>query len=227
MELMVGMAVGLLIVAAATSVYITSLRGGNDALRSAKLNIELRGAMDLMTSEIRRAGYWPANGASLTGNPFTQATTNIKDIGNNCIVFSYDKNSNGTSDTASDTTDFLGFRLGSQDIDMRISGTNTSDCTSGSWESLTDSRTVIIDTLTFNITYQCLNSKTNLSAIQQCASGQSLYDTAATATGKTDLVELRQVTINLTAHHVSDPLTRIQLSQVVYLRNSRIQTVGI
>lgn len=224
-ELMVGMTVGLLIVAAATSVYITTLRGGTDTLRSAKLNMELRSAMSLMTSEIRRAGYWPAGGASLTGNPFTQSGANLSNP-SGCLLFSYDKNANG----AADASEYIGFKLNAgKAIQMRYSGSNimSTDCSLGSWESLTDPETVVVDTLTFNVEYQCLNAKAGTSADEPCASGQTFYDAAASAAGKVDLVELRTVTIALTAHHINDAATQIQLSQSVFLRNSRIQTVGL
>ena len=223
-ELMVGMAIGLLIVAAATSVYITTLKGGTDALRSAKLNIELRSTMGLMAAEIRRAGYWPANGASLTGNPFTQSGSDLSNpIG--CILFSYDKNANGTPDQS----EYLGFKLtSSKAIAMRYSGSNamSSSCALGSWESLTDPNTVVVDDLTFTVNYQCLNAKSGSSANEPCSSGQSLYDAAAAGSGKVDLVELRTVTIALEAHHIDDSATKIKLSQSVLLRNSRLQTVG-
>lgn len=224
-ELMVGMAVGLLIVAAATSVYITTLRGGTDALRSAKLNIELRGAMDLMAAEIRRAGYWPANAASLTGNPFTQSGTNLSNP-SGCILFTYDRNANGAVNAA----EYVGFKLNSSKaIAMRYSGDNTmsGDCTAGSWESLTDPETVVVDALTFTVSYQCLNAQASTSANEPCNSGQTFYDTAAAATGKVDLVEIRTVTISLEAHHIEDAATKINLSQSILLRNSRIQTVGV
>lgn len=224
-EMMVGLAIGLIIVGAAATVYVNSIRSGSDTLRSAKLNMELRGAMDIMVAEIRRAGHF--NMATPSTNPFTQATTNLSNPSANCILFSYDADGSGTTNTA----DFFGFKSADSAVLMRFGGTapsTSAGCSVGSdsWERITDPNTVIVDTLTFAIAYQCLNAQTGLgSAAQPCSASNSVYDTAAAATSKSDLVEIRDVTISLVGHHKDDPLTTMSLSQSVRVRNDRIQTV--
>jgi len=222
-ELMVGLAIGLIIIAAAASVYITSVRSGSDTLRSAKLNMELRGAMDLMVAEIRRSGYTP-NTTNLTSNPFMLADTNLTLVGTDCLLLAYDANGNGVTET----TDFVGFKKNATAVSMRYGGTasTSTGCSVGSWENLTDPNNVVIDTLTFSIAYQCWNAQTLLSSSSQpCASGQSVFNTAAAASTKSDLVEVRDVTIALVGHHKSDALTIMSLNQSVRVRNDRIQTV--
>lgn len=226
-ELMVGLAIGLIIVGAASTVYVNAVRSGSDTLRSAKLNIELRGAMDMMVAEIRRAGYF--NMATPSTNPFTQATTNLSSPSTDCILFSYDANGNGTTDSS----DFFGFRRVDSAISMRFGGNPTPTTSAGcavstdSWEGITDPNSVIVDTLTFAIAYQCINAQTGLSsAIQPCSAGNSVYTAATTGvTSKSDLVEVRDVTISLVGHHKNDTLTTMSLSQSVRVRNDRIQTV--
>src|ERR1035437_3149077 len=121
-ELMVGLTVGLIIVDAAASVYITAVRGGADTLRSAKLNMELRRAMDLMVYEIRRAGY-TAGTTNLASNPFMLTSANLTLVltpgGYDCILFSYDANGSGAVNSA----DFFGFRKNGSAISMRYGGT--------------------------------------------------------------------------------------------------------
>lgn len=225
-ELMVGIVIGLIIVLAAISVYITAVRGGADTLRSAKLNMELRSAMDIMVAEIRRAGYTPIT-TNLTNSPFMLIGTNLTLVGNDCLLFAYDANGNGSTDSA----DYFGFRRngGDASISMRQGGTSTSGGCTGdvtSWERLTDPNNVVIDTLTFSIAYQCWNAQADAgSASQACVAGQSVYDAANTATTKSDLVEVRDVTISLTGHHKSDALTAMSLTQSVRVRNDRIVTV--
>lgn len=227
-ELMIGMAIGLLIVAAAASVYVTTVRGGADTLRSAKLNIELRSAMDIMVAEIRRAGYIGFNvNTSLSTNPFMQANTNLTLVGSDCILFAYDADGNN----AANTSDQFGFKKNGAKVSMRLGGiapSTSAGCNvaNDSWESITDDSSIIVDTLTFAVTYQCLNAQTGAgSANQACITGNAIYDAASTAAVKSDLVEIRNVTISLVGHHKDDTLTRMSLSQSVRVRNDRIQTV--
>lgn len=222
-ELMVGLTVGLIIVAAAASVYITAVRSGADTLRSAKLNMELRRTMDLMVYEIRRAGY-TAGTTNLASNPFMLTSANLTPVGSDCILFSYDANGSGAVNSA----DFFGFKKNGSAISMRYGGTtsNTAGCSDGSWEDITDTTSVVVDTLSFSIAYQCWDAQTSSSSSSQaCAPGQSVYDTAAAASTKSDLVEVRDVSINLVGHHISDALTTMSLSQSVKVRNDRVQTV--
>jgi type IV pilus assembly protein PilW len=227
-ELMIGMAIGLIIVAAAATVYVTTVRGGADTLRSAKLNIELRGAMDIMVAEIRRAGYlWFDADTDLSTNPFMQANTNLTLVGSDCLLFAYDANANNVADTS----DQFGFKKNGSKVSMRLGGTAPStsagcSATGDSWESITDDNSIIVDTLTFAVTYQCLNSKTGAgSANQACATGNAIYNAASAAAVKSDLVEIRKVDITLVGHHKDDAQTSMSLSQSVRVRNDRIQTV--
>lgn len=228
-ELMVGMTIGLIIVAAAGSIYITAMRGGADATRSAKLNMELRGAMDTMVSEIRRAGYlYTTTSTDTTANPFMQATSNLSIPSASCVLFSYDADQSGAINTA----DFFGFKQNGDAIAMRSGGTalpTTSDgCAVGtdSWEKITDDNNVVVDTLSFTNTvttpddmFQCWNTSTNASETASCKAGETVYDGA---TAGSRLVETRSVSVALTGHHKADPLTKISLTQQVRVRNDKI-----
>lgn len=220
-ELMIGMTIGLIIVAAAGSIYITAMRGGTDATRSAKLNMELRGAMDAMVSEIRRAGYhYAITSTDTTANPFMQATTNLTLPSASCVLFSYDANQSGAANTA----DFFGFRQDGDAIGMRSGGdapTTSDGCMVGddSWEKITDDNNVVVDTLSFTGTFQCWNTATNVSETASCAAGNAVYDGAAAGDR---LVEVRNVAIALTGHHKGDTSMQISLTQQVRVRNDKI-----
>jgi type IV pilus assembly protein PilW len=78
MELMVGMAVGLLVLLAVTAVYITALRTSASTLDSSRLNQEMAAIMNIMANDIRRAGYWGGgaiNFQNAADNPFTAVET--------------------------------------------------------------------------------------------------------------------------------------------------------
>lgn len=226
-ELMVGMAVGLIIVGGAISVYVNAVRSGGDTLRSAKLNIELRGAMNMMVADIRRAGY-AYNVANLSSNPFTQPSTNLALPSAACLLFSYDRNDNDDGVVANE---YLGFKKAGTEVSMRFSGSSTAagcSVAGDSWESITDNSSILVDSLTFTINNQCENAQTGLKAANEaCAAGSNVYDVAAAATGKSDLIEIRDITISITGHHKNDALTTMTLSQSVRVRNDRIQTVGL
>ncbi len=74
-ELMVGMAVGLLILLGVTTVYINTLHTSANTLGGSRLNQEMAAIMNIMVNDIRRAGYWEAASAAFTTptkNPFIQ-----------------------------------------------------------------------------------------------------------------------------------------------------------
>ena len=72
-ELMVGIAVGLIVVSAAIAAFVGNLRGSSDNLRQVRLGEELNAAMAFMTNDIRRAGYWGAAKSGMA-NPFACQT---------------------------------------------------------------------------------------------------------------------------------------------------------
>src|SRR6185503_16427844 len=90
-------------------------------------------AMQLMSNDIRRAGYW-GNAISdintgANNNPFMAAGTDIAITGGNCILFSYDYNNNGTLPTISSASDDerYGFRLSGSTLQTRPPGASF-DC---------------------------------------------------------------------------------------------------
>lgn len=71
-ELQIGIVVGLFIVAAATFFSVTLIRENQLLLVEARLMQDMRSAMDLITRDVRRAGYW---GNSLSGVIYPGATS--------------------------------------------------------------------------------------------------------------------------------------------------------
>lgn len=226
-ELMVGLTVGLIIIAATGTMYIATVRGGKDTLNSARLNIELRGAMDVMVAEIRRAGASPAGGVS---DPFMQTTTDVAvHSSGSCLVFSYDRDWN----SATANSDFIGFKVSDGAIAMSMSGTTTTaSCPTTGWEPLTDYRVATIAPISstpyFAINYRCMNSRTNATATGRCQAGNTVFDAAnsAVAGSAVDLIESREVALNFNGTLVSDTTMRMNQSQNVLLRNHRVVTVG-
>lgn len=121
-ELMVSLLVGLIVIAATIAVYIATVKGSSDTVKSARLNHDLESAMSLMTNDLRRAGYWGGAiaGSDAKDNPFTVITggtapdfapTDVAvmdyTVGgvthtNGCILYSYDADGDGHYDGNAD-----------------------------------------------------------------------------------------------------------------------------
>lgn len=57
-ELMVGLAVGMIVVAAALSLLTTTMTSSNDSIKMTRLDQELRQAMSMLSRDLRRATNW-------------------------------------------------------------------------------------------------------------------------------------------------------------------------
>lgn len=233
-ELMVGMVIGLLVIIAALSMYASTSRGARDTLGSAKLNMEIRGAMDVMIEDIRRAGFG--------GNTFMNVGSTdlaVYDSGA-CIVYSYNADNSLDAEGNPNLTDgdYAGFSVQNNTVFIRNGGDgDASDCaTDVEWEPITDPNNVQIDAPAgnepfFTIEYACLDSSLALSAnnpkAERClpGTGNTIYNAAlATATAnnsKIGLIETRHVTIRLAGHLTNDATMRISMAQTVLVRNHR------
>jgi type IV pilus assembly protein PilW len=183
-EMLVGMAVGVIVISGGITIYASSVRGGNEALLSSKLNQEIGALMHVMANDIRRAGYW---GTAINGrpdeNPFNVpgATTLVvlDDMANNtvqaptgngsCVTYAYDATYiPGNVAGAVENGDLFGFRLNGTVVQMRQSGTvdgvscvggTCNSCTNGVWQDVTDPNVIEITQLDFDLANsQCLNS---------------------------------------------------------------------
>jgi type IV pilus assembly protein PilW len=183
-EILVGLAVGVIVISGGMTIYASSVRGGNDALLSSKLNQEIGALMHVMANDIRRAGYW---GTAMAGrpdqNPFNLpgATTLVvrDDMTNNavqpatgngsCITYAYDATYiPGNVAGAVENNDLFGFRLNGTVVQMRQTGAvdgascvggSCTSCTNGTWLDVTDPDVIEITQLDFDLSNsQCLNS---------------------------------------------------------------------
>ncbi|MCL5801100.1 MAG: prepilin-type N-terminal cleavage/methylation domain-containing protein [Gammaproteobacteria bacterium] len=163
-EMMISIVVGLVVVAGVISIFSSAVKSHTDNLRMTRLNQELRTTMNLMTRELRRAGFWggnkqgppvipplnpppdPRRGAMNTVD--TPGTANdfagiLPITGGSCITFEYDEDNNGFSAT----TERRGFQLDGGAVE---SGTDTGGgCGTGTWNAITDSDAIVITGLTF------------------------------------------------------------------------------
>lgn len=221
-EMLVGLTIGLFVLAAAFLGVTTSLRENRMLLLEARLQQDLRTAMDLVSRDIRRAGYWGNAQAgvwttgvtAVTANPYatisimpgrpakvlsTAAVTVTATNPSTALDYTIAVDANNTVDNG----ETFNFRLQDGKIQMLISG--------GTWQDVTDPNTIFITgfTITPRVTWI------------------PLYDQCLTACNPTTQncpeVAIRSVTVSLTGRppDASTGVLRTLTSQV-RLRNNQI-----
>jgi len=159
-ELMIGMLLGLIVVGIATQMYISTLGLTKQTAATTRLAQELRTVIDLIASDIKRAGYYSS--AAVASNPYSSIVSGDLpiyvfdtngDLDYDCVILGYENNSSGEH--------IYGYKLDGSNISMlsvsSYAAGSQADCTgtsfivSGGWEQLTDSRAVLINALSFTL----------------------------------------------------------------------------
>jgi type IV pilus assembly protein PilW len=238
-ELMVGLTVGLLVILAALALYTSIAVGARDTLGSARLTSEMRAAIDVMSADIRRAGFG--------GERYTRLDKydlSVYESGA-CIVYSYDANLNDKPEDEPekppDDDELFGFFIENGELKIRTSGGDLSDCRMSGvqWQPVTDASVLLIEELDdgetyFSIDYQCVSSKApEFSAVidenQRCISGNDVYEQAATKANADNtrvvLIETRKVNLHLRGYLANDEVMTVDLRDEVLVRNHRVVVV--
>jgi prepilin peptidase dependent protein B len=164
-EMMVALVINLLLFSALITLFASNLTHYQKTLDSNRLTQQLQSALTLMSNDIRRAGYWgnaSSNiGSSPNANPFMTSGTDIATyLSNTCILFSYDKNDNGSLPAISTSYDDerYGYRLNNQTIQTRPYGASFNcNASATEWETITDTN-IQITSLTFTLITQTVPS---------------------------------------------------------------------
>ena len=177
-ELMVGITIGLFILAGATTVATTQLGDSKRLMLEAQVQQDLRLTMDIMTRDLRRAGYWgrtdlevwPQTINSALVNPYSPLTSTSSSIQ---FIRSTDEDTGllGTAeDTAVGASEYGGFRYNSTDqtLEMRIGGANT-------WQTLTDRNVLLITGFTVALN-QIRKPVDGMLGVGNCPLNQTISD---------------------------------------------------
>jgi len=221
-ELMVGSAVGLLVIAGALQLYLVNLGATADNLRLSRLNQELRATLELLRNDLRRTGYWaiePGTGDP-TDNPFHADGVDLRvgqaggEAADSCVLYSYDLNGDrlvgvGPSGTAGAQTsnanlEQFGFRLRNGQVQMRNGG-SAFDCASGSWQAVTDMDTEVT-AFGFAMAQDCVNLR---DIDEDCIAGDAA-------------LLRRRVQIGIAARSRSDHGIRQRLDSTVVIGNDKL-----
>jgi type IV pilus assembly protein PilW len=208
-ELMIGLTVGLIVLAGTLSLFSGHLRGNNDLMRTTRLNNELRGAMDMIVRDLRRASYWGdsvsgvwyPNIPQLLDNPFL--AVDAATAGE--ITYRYDIDSNGV--VGANETFRIRHNAGDGTIEMlqldpdgAVTGT----------VPITDEELTSISALTFT-------------PVDRTATTTCLNPGPGAVAPTPPVIHIRQVTVTLTGQLRADPTVTRTLTESVRLRNDWVE----
>lgn len=146
--LLVGLALGLVVLTGGSAMLSSQLRGHRQALQDTHLHHDLRSSVDWMAKELRKAQYtgqaWATRSPVGCLDTFCQDGQDFKLQGDE-IVFSYDRNHNGVRDEDECT----GFRLSAQAIQIKRSCQD-----GGNWQAITDTSSLKIRALQWSLRCQ-------------------------------------------------------------------------
>lgn len=218
-ELMIGIAIGLFIVAGAALMLTTQLGDNRRLLLEAQIQQDMRAAADMISRDIRRAGYWaqsyrqiwPNPGA--LGNPYARIEPSAAPLATDAIE--YDRSTdedgrligsddNGVDAEANRPRERVGFRLNdtNKTIDYQVGADN--------WQALTDKE--VLEITLFRLDIAARDLPVPCGASSQCP---------VLGPGGCPLVQTyRDVTINITARALHDVAVQRALRDNVRLRNS-------
>ena len=199
-EMMVGLAVGLLVVAGATMVVTTQLGDNRRLMLETQLQQDLRASADVITRDLRRAGAWTDTArtslwsatAAPASNPYTAATP-ASGVTASQVTYGYYRSAG--SSTA------YGFQLSSGKLQTLLAG---------NWLDLTDVRVMTVTA--FSVTARD-------GPAQQTPCPKLCPGLPAPATACWPAVTVRDFVIAITAQSVADPAVQRSLSTSVRVRN--------
>jgi prepilin peptidase dependent protein B len=140
-ELLIGMAIGLFIVATAASLMTGNLRENRKLMIESRLMQDLRTAADMITRDLRRAGYWAAATAGVRGDgaasaPLANPYSDVTPVGAAADHTSFRFSRDATENHTVDSNEQFAFRLRNGVIELQLGV--------GNWQALTDATTLTV-----------------------------------------------------------------------------------
>lgn len=206
-ETLVGLALGVFIVGSSIAMLYGTMAANVETLRITRMEHELRTALNLIVSDLRRAGYW-ANAASdansnANNNPFYSGGNELQLVGSDCLLFSYDADNDGNLPALADlpSDERFGYRLSNSKVQSRPASLGSFDCAAASadWEDITNDSVVTINNLTFTLNTQ-------------------LVDVDGGGAG-TSTSSVRRIDVSITGVLADDPTVVRTLTESVRVRN--------
>jgi type IV pilus assembly protein PilW len=206
-ELLVGVAIALLIAAAAATLFVAQLRESRALVLEARLMQDLRTATDLIARDLRRAGawgsavdgVWTAGAASAAANPYL-ALAPIS-AASDAVSFRYSRDA--VENQVVDSNEQFGFRLRNAAIEIQLGA--------GNWQALTDAGTMQVTGFTVTPAVRTLDLG------DFCATPCPAGSTACPPR-----LQVRSLAVEIVARLVADTRVARSLRHDVRLRNDAV-----
>lgn len=179
-EILIAVALGLLLVSAVAALLVGHITEHRRMLAEVRLMQDLRAAADLVTRDLRRAGYWGraeqavADGtqASPLPNPYAGLWPDAQAGSTAALGYSYSRDD--TEDNLASNNERFGFRLNARThvLEMRLGGAAIPPDTGDSWQPLTDPNAIQITRFAVTATQHSLSLLAHCPT-PVCASGNS------------------------------------------------------
>ena len=208
-EMMVGVAVGMMVVAGASLVAVNQINENRQLFLETQVQQDLRAAADMVARDLRRAGYWGASqdglwigGAPAAGaNPYIDTTPDAPGALVSEVTFAYSRDAAGAEDgVVDDDQEQFGFKLDGGVLKMRIGG---------AWQALTDGNVLAVTRFDVGLDTQTVRQH----CFKECAGGGNACWPAEA---------VRRFTIDIEGHAVNDPRVVRSVRDSVRLRNDAI-----
>jgi prepilin peptidase dependent protein B len=205
-ELVVGLAVGLIVVAAAITLLAAQLREQRSAGLEMRLMQELRGTTDLITRDLRRAGHWGDAAAGLWAGAASAPSANpyaaLAPVGAASGGASFSYSRDAAENHLLDANEQFGLRLRNGVIELQLGA--------GNWQALTDAGSM-------NVTeFEVRPSVQEVPLLEHCP-----RPCPAGATCEPRL-QWRSLAVRITARATADPAVQRRLQTHLQLRNPAV-----
>lgn len=219
-EILVAIVLGLLLVSAVATLLVSHIVEHRRMLAEVRLMQDLRAAADLVTRDLRRAGYWGRAEQAVADdtqpppppNPYAGVWPDAQAGATTALGYSYSRDD--TEDGLASSNERFGFRLNARThvLEMRLGGAAITPDAGDSWQPLTDPNAIQITQ--FAVT----NTQHSVSLLEHCP-------TPVCASGSTTCPPRLQVSVLAVEIGATDPrdrsLTRVLRTQV-HTRNDLV-----
>lgn len=198
-ELLIGLALGLLVTAAAAGLLVSQAREQRALAAEHRLMQDLRTASDVITRDLRRAGHWgaaatglPQEGAAAVANPYAAFAPEAAASDAVSFRYSRDTSENGVVDA----NEQFGLRLRDGVVELLLGA--------GNWQALTDAGTLAV---------------TEFAIVPTLRERSLNHHCADCPPGCAPRQQIRSVEVRLAARSPLDPTLTRRLHSELRLRN--------
>ena len=139
-EMLVAVAIALFVMAGTISLFVTNLGNMRRLSTEARVNQDMRTAIELITRDLRRAGYWANAISGTTASGVNNATTANAYAGVTAAASQVNYSFARDTDNVLGPSEQFGFRLNAGAVEMQTDAT--------SWQPITNSDLLTVTALT-------------------------------------------------------------------------------